>query len=131
MRTNWLHATDPRIRASVSVGWMTDWRELLPAHIGSHSWAQVVPGFPGAFELSDLAVMGEGEFLVQSCAQDSLFSLAGMQHTAARIGKLFAKAGQSERFEARIYDVPHEFNPQMQTEAFAWLDQRLLPGQVV
>jgi dienelactone hydrolase len=126
MRTNWLHATDPRVKAAVSIGWMTDWRWLIPNHVGSHSWTQYVPGLTGALELSDLAVMGEGALMVQSCMQDSLFTPDGMRATAERIGRLFDKASQPERYAARFYDAPHEFNPSMQRDAFDWLDRWLL-----
>jgi dienelactone hydrolase len=127
MRTNWLHATEPRLKAAVSIGWMTDWRLLIPGgQVGGHSWSQYVPGLTGALELSDLGAMGEGALMVQSCLQDSLFTVDGMRATADRIGALFNKAGQPERYAARFYDAPHEFNPDMQRDAFAWLDRWLM-----
>jgi hypothetical protein len=49
-----------------------------------------------------------------------------MRATAERIGRLFDKAGQPERYAARFYDAPHEFNPSMQRDAFDWLDRWLL-----
>lgn len=128
MRTNWLFGTDPRIKAAVTVGWMTDWRALMPEHIGRHSWAQYVPGLTGWLELSDVAAMGmPGALMVQQCAQDALFSPEGMQRTCARLETLFAKAGLGERFACRFYDAPHQFNLEMQEEAFAWLDRWMLP----
>ena len=30
---------------------------------------------------------------------------------------------ESERQRCRLYDTPHEFNPQMQAEAWEWLDR--------
>ncbi len=129
MRTNWLFGTDPRIKAAVSVGWMTDWRELIAGHIGRHSWAQYVPGLTGWLELSDVAALGmPGALMVQQCAQDALFPPEGMQRTCERLAALYAKAGLSERFTCRFYDVPHQFNVEMQEDAFAWLDRWLKRG---
>ncbi len=126
MRANWLFGADSRVKVAVSVGWMTDWRELLPEHIARHSWAQYVPGLAGWLELSDVAAMGmPGALMVQQCAQDALFPLAGMQHTCDRLAALYAKAGLCERFACRFYDAPHQFNVKMQEEAFAWLDRWL------
>jgi dienelactone hydrolase len=125
MRANWLHATDPRIKAAVTSGWMIDWRHQMPAHIGRHSWTLPVPGLTGALEVSDLALLGEGAFMVQSCEQDELFARKGMHATSDRISRLFAKAGQPERATARFYDVPHQFNAAMQADAFDWLDRWL------
>lgn len=126
MRANWLFGTDPRVKVAVSVGWMTDWRELLPEHIARHSWAQYVPGLTGWLELSDVAAMGmPGALMVQQCAQDALFPLTGMQRTCDRLAALYAKAGLGERFACRFYDAPHQFNLEMQEEAFAWLDRWL------
>ena len=33
----------------------------------------------------------------------------------------YQKAGVPEKFRARLYDTPHEFNAGMQTEAWEWL----------
>jgi dienelactone hydrolase len=125
-RADWLFGLDPRVKAAVSIGWGTDWSLLMPAHIGSHSWAQFVPGLAGQLELSDVMAVGmPGAFMLMQCAQDALFPLDGMQATCQRVAAIYAKAGLSERFACRFYDVPHQFNAQMQDEAFDWLDQWL------
>jgi dienelactone hydrolase len=125
-RTNYLTATDPRIKASVSVGWMTNWRHLLPNHVGSHSWAQFLPGLAASFELSDVVSIGMPVSLfVQECTQDELFTRSGMQATCEKLQRVFAKANISNHFLYRFYDVPHQFNSTMQNDAFDWLDQWL------
>ena len=48
-----------------------------------------------------------------------------MQKTCDRVAALYEKAGLRERFACRFYDVPHQFNVQMQEDAFDWLDQWL------
>lgn len=125
MRANWLHATDPRVKAAVTTGWMIDWRHQMPAHVGRHSWTLAVPGLTGTLEVSDLALLGEGAFMAQSCEQDELFARDGMHATGERIARLFAKVGQPERAVTRFYNAPHQFNAAMQADAFDWLDRWL------
>jgi len=126
MRANWLFGTDPRIKAAVTVGWMTNWRYLLEKHISLHSWAHFVPGVAEWLEMSDLVSIGiPGALFVQQCTADPLFPLHGMQETCRQIEASYAKADLRERFWYRFYDVPHEFNERMQEDAFDWLDRWL------
>lgn len=125
-RADWLFGTDPRVRAAVSAGWCTDWSLLMDEYVGRHSWSQYVPGLAGQLELSDVIAMGmPGAFMAQQCAQDSLFPLDGMRRTCDRLAALYAKAGLSDRFACRFYDVGHQFNLHMQEDAFEWLDRHL------
>jgi len=126
MRTNWLFGTDPRVKAAVSAGWMTDWRLLMPAHVGSHSWAQVVPGLTGQLELSDVASIGmPGALMVMECARDELFPLEGMHATCQRLEAIYRKGNLGDKFAYRFYDVPHQFDGPMQADAIRWLDRWL------
>jgi dienelactone hydrolase len=125
-RTNYLAATDPRIKAAVTVGWMAHWQDMLPHHVRAHAWAQFVPGLAATFELSDVVSVGmPAALMVQQCAQDDLFSPAGMHHACEKISRIYAKAHMNERFACHFYDVPHQFNAAMQTDAFEWLDRWL------
>lgn len=125
-RNNYLFATDPRIKAAVTVGWMCNWNDLLPNHVISHSWTQFVPGLAELFELSDIAAIGmPGALLVLQCAHDELFTPDGMQRACEKIEASYAKAGLTNSFQSRFYDVPHQFNAAMQDDAFAWLDKWL------
>jgi dienelactone hydrolase len=125
-RTDWLFGTDPRVKAAVSVGWGTDWSLLMNEHVARHSWSQYVPGLAGQLELSDVMALGmPGAFMLQQCAQDQLFPFDGMQRTCERVAALYAKAGMSDRFACRFYDVPHQFDVEMQEDAFDWLDRWL------
>jgi dienelactone hydrolase len=125
-RDNYLLATDPRIKAAVTVGWMTNWADLLAHQVRMHSWAQFVPGLAADFEMSDVASIGmPAAFMALECARDELFTPAGMQRACDKLSQIYAKAGLSERFQSRFYDVPHQFNAGMQRDAFAWLDRWL------
>jgi hypothetical protein len=37
--------------------------------------------------------------------------------------------GHAERFKSRFYDVPHQFNQEMQEEAFLWLEKWLVHAE--
>jgi dienelactone hydrolase len=125
-RTDWLFGMDARVKAAVSAGWGTDWSLLMDEYVGRHSWTQYAPGLAGNLELSDVMAMGmPGAFMIQQCAKDELFPLEGMQKTSERVRALYDKAGLSERYSTKFYDVPHQFNVQMQADAFEWLDRWL------
>jgi dienelactone hydrolase len=125
-RTDWLFGMDERVKAAVSAGWGTDWSQLMDEYVGRHSWTQYAPGLAGHLELSDVMAMGmPGAFMIQQCAQDELFPLEGMQKTSERVRALYEKAGMPERYSTKFYDVPHQFNVQMQEDAFDWLDKWL------
>jgi dienelactone hydrolase len=125
-RTDWLFGMDERVKAAVSAGWGTDWSLLMDEYVGRHSWTQYAPGLAGKLELSDVMAMGmPGAFMIQQCAQDELFPLEGMQKTSERVRALYEKAGMPERYSTKFYDVPHQFNVQMQEDAFDWLDKWL------
>ena len=125
-RTDYLVATDPRIKAAVSVGWMTNWNDLLANQVRMHSWAQIVPGLASSFELSDVVSIGmPAALLILECGRDELFNPTGMQRACEKIEAIYAKAGLGDRYQFRFYDVPHQFNAVMQQYAFTWLDQWL------
>lgn len=117
---------DPRIRASVVVGWMPEFSKLLPNHIKSHTWMAYLPGIASSLDLPDIvALTAPGALLVQQCARDSLYSPAAMKSANEKLERIYAKAGIRERFRGVFHDVPHSFTPAMQDEAFAWLERWL------
>ena len=62
-----------------------------------------------------------GAFSWQQCAQDDLFTKSGME--AACFGSSRSTAAPDSRIDTgyRFYDNPHEFNAEMQEDAFEWL----------
>ncbi len=127
-RNNYLAGTDPRIKAAVTVGWMTNWADLLANQVRMHSWAQFVPGLAASFEISDVASIGmPAAFMALECGRDDLFTPSGMQRACEKVGSIYSKAGLSDHYQYRFYDVPHQFNAEMQRDAFDWLDRWLKP----
>lgn len=41
------------------------------------------------------------------------------------VKSVYAKAGCENNFSYKLYDVPHEFNSEMQQDAYQWLDNQL------
>jgi hypothetical protein len=54
-------------------------------------------------------------------SQDSLFELDGVRDCFDKLRACYQKAGVPDRFRGSLYDTPHEFNAEMQIEAWEWL----------
>lgn len=129
-RSLFLSALDTRIRAGCVVGFMSTIRSMLRRHVDTHSWVHFVPGLHRHLDLPDVVSLNAPRpLLVQQCRRDGLFPLEGMEAAVKTIGDVYAKAGIADRFTSRFYDVPHQFNVQMQEDAFAWLDRQLRQGR--
>ena len=59
-------------------------------------------------------------------SQDGLFDLDGVKASFATLNACYAKAGVPEHCRTRLYDSPHQFNAEMQAEAWAWLERSRL-----
>jgi hypothetical protein len=47
--------------------------------------------------------------------------LQGVEQSFDKIQACYKKAGISNKVRTRFYDTPHEFNREMQAEAWEWL----------
>ncbi len=125
-RSLFLGALEPRIRATCVVGFMSTIGSMLRRHVDTHSWVHFVPNLHRVLDLPDVATaIAPRALLVQQCRRDGLFPLEGMETAIRQIGEAYQAAGLPEQFSGRFHDVPHEFNVQMQDEAFAWIDAHL------
>ena len=122
-----LAALDPRIKVAVDVGWMTSCASQIRRHvIHTIGFTFHIAGLYRSLDLPDLAALiAPRALLVINGAKDSLFAPEGVQAAFEKIGACFQKAGASDRQRCRLYDAPHEFNRQMQDEAFAWIARSL------
>ena len=126
-RTNFLAALDPRIKASVSVGWMTtgDYQQVynLAGAVGTFC---LLPGVWDRLDVPDLTVMAApGASMVVSGREDRLFPLEGQQEAARQIGLGYAWAGCRERFCSNMPPKVHCYDADIQRDAFAWFDKHL------
>jgi hypothetical protein len=61
--------------------------------------------------------------------QDQLFPTVSTQDAFAKMRSVWDSQKAGAHLETRLYDAPHEYNRQMQDDAFAWLDRQLKPKQ--
>ena len=54
-------------------------------------------------------------------SKDGLFEPDGVRAAFDKLGACYRKAGAPEKLSTRLYDTPHEFNREMQQEAWSWL----------
>jgi dienelactone hydrolase len=126
-RATYLTGMEPRIRASVITGWMTSLPTTLDIPYSVHSALFDAFGAHANLDHPDIATLAAPScaIFVQNCAQDRLFTRAGMDAAAEKIKAVYADLKHPDRFRAQFYDVPHQFNAQMQQDAFAWLEKWL------
>ena len=126
-RATYMTGMEPRLKASVIVGWMTSLPTTWDISYTVHS--SLFDAFSAHANLDhpDIASLGAPgcALFVQNCAQDRLFTRAGMDAAAGKIGAVYAALGRADRYQYKYYDVPHQFNVAMQEDAFAWLEKWL------
>jgi hypothetical protein len=119
-------AADPRIKAACVTGWMTAFAHQLRHHIRSHTWMVYTPALYRSLDLPDAAALhAPGALLVQQCRRDTLYPMSGMEAAVDKLTRIYAKAGLPEKFRGTFHDVPHSFRPEMQDEAFEWMERWL------
>lgn len=128
-RTNMLAALDPRVTASVSVGWMStgDHQQLynIRGAIGSFC---LLPGVWSQLDLPDLPILGAPcASMVVVGALDNLVPQAGVREAARQIEAGYAWAGHPERFRYHHPAKRHVYDLDVQAEAFAWFAHWLQP----
>ena len=123
LRSCHLAALDERIRAAVVVGWMASFPWQLKKQIrNTIGHTKVVPGLYQHLDYPDVASLAmPTPLLVINGARDGLFHLDGVKASFEKLNACYAKAGVPDHCRTRLYDTPHEFNAEMQTEAWEWL----------
>ena len=125
VRSGHLAALDERIKAAVVVGWMASFPAQLRRHM-KHSIGntQLVPGLYRYLDYPDVASLAMPRaLLVINGSKDELFDLDGVRASFDKLQACYRKAGVPDKFRGRLYDAPHEFNAEMQREAWAWLEK--------
>jgi hypothetical protein len=122
-----LASLDPRIRAAVDVGWMTSYASQIQSHIrNTMGLTFVIPGMYRYFDLPDLAgLIAPRAVMVQMGSRDGLFPVSGIESAFTKIRQCYEKAGAANQQNCKLYPVPHQFNLEMQAEAWEWLRTKL------
>jgi dienelactone hydrolase len=118
-----LAALDPRIKAAVDVGWMTSYASNIRRHvINTVGFTFHIPGLYRDLDLPDLAALiAPRAVFVINGSKDTLFPPDGVDKAHRKIEACFRKAAVPDRQRCRVYDAPHQFNREMQAEAWEWL----------
>jgi dienelactone hydrolase len=126
-RATYLAGMEPRIRAAVITGWMTSLPTTLDISYSVHSALFDAFGAHAYLDHPDIASLAAPDtaVFIQNCAQDRLFTRAGMEAAANKIRAVYQDLKRPDRFQSKLYDVPHTFNVEMQEDAFQWLDKWL------
>jgi len=123
LRSCHLAALDDRIKAAVVVGWMASFPTQLHHQVrNTVGHTKVVPGLYKVLDYPDVASMAmPTPLLVINGTKDGLFNLDGVKASFAKLSACYEKAGAPDHFRGSFYDTPHEFNADMQAEAWEWL----------
>jgi dienelactone hydrolase len=118
-----LAALEPRIKVAVDVGWMTSFAAQIRKHVvNTIGLTFHIGGLYRYLDLPDLAALiAPRALLVINGSKDALFAPDGVRAAFEKIEACFRKAGAGGHQRCRLYDTPHEFNPEMQVEAWEWL----------
>jgi dienelactone hydrolase len=122
-----LAALEPRVRVAVDVGWMTSFAAQIRTHVvHTVGLSFHIAGLYRYLDLPDLAALiAPRPVLVINGSKDALFAPDGVRAAFDKIAACYRKAGAPDRQRCRMYDTPHEFNPDMQNEAWAWIAKGL------
>ena len=125
VRSAHLAALDDRIKAAVVVCWMTSFPAQLKKHVrNTIGHTKVVPGLHRHMDYPDIASLAMPRpLLLMNGTKDGLFDPDGVKASFAKLNACYAKAGAADHCRTRLYDSPHQFNAEMQAEAWAWLER--------
>lgn len=127
VRSIFLGALHPKVRASVAVCWMSEYQALIRNNV---RWAvgftKLVPGLYGKLDWPDLAGLHwPGALMTINGLQDELYPLESARSAVSKANDIFEKMGYPANYEGVFFDGPHEFNGEMQEKAFRWLGEQL------
>jgi len=127
VRSLHLAALDDRIKAAVVVGWMTSFPAQLEHRVrNTIGFTKLVPGLYRHLDYPDVGSLAmPTPLLVINGSKDQLFEPSGVRASFEKLAACYRKAGVPDHVQTRLYDTPHEFNLEMQREAWAFLGRHL------
>ena len=95
---------------------------------GAMGWFAFVNGLFERMDLPDIqALAAPRALMLVSGWQDMLMQPFGVAEAHLALRQAYTEAGCPEQLASKIYNSPHEFNAEMQTYAFDWMDKHLKP----
>jgi len=122
-----LAALDDRIKAAVVVCWMTSFPAQLERRVrNTIGFTKLVPGLYRHLDYPDVGSLAmPASLLVIGGSRDPLFEPSGVRAAFDKLAACYRKAGIPDRLQTHLYDTPHEFNLEMQREAWDFLEKHL------
>jgi dienelactone hydrolase len=126
-RTNIMAALEPRLKAVVSVGWMTTGDAQQAYNVsGAIGTFCLLPGVWNRLDVPDLISMAAPKAcMVVSMTEDRLFPPLGQREASRQIADAFRWAGSPERHRTYAPAKPHVYDADIQEQALAWFKQHL------
>jgi len=127
LRAAMLAALDDRIKAAVTVCWMTSFPLQLKNHIkNTIGETVIIPGLYNYLDYPDIISLAmPSALLIIHGNKDNLFEPSGVLASFDKLSSCYKKAGIADKLTIHTYDAPHEFNAQMQQEVWEWLKKWL------
>lgn len=128
-RTNIMAALESRLKAAVSVGWMSTGDTQQSYNVnGAIGTFNLLPGLWNRLDVPDLISMAAPmACMVASLTDDRLFPPLGQREAARQIGDAFQWANAADRFNSYMPPKPHCYDFEVQAEALRWFDRHLKP----
>lgn len=119
-------ALSEHIAAGAAICWMATVKGLItPGNNQARSqsaFAMLHPGLFSHLDYPDVASIAcPKPLLFYNGLRDGLFPVASVSDAYTKMRSVWESQGAGDRLVTKLWDVPHEFNGQMQREAFEWL----------
>lgn len=123
----WLAALDERIKVTVDICCLTDFKTLLDKKgLSGHGVYYFVPGLLKKFSTAQInALIAPRAHLGLAGLQDKLTPVEGLDIIDAELQRVYAASGHPERWKLLRYDVAHQETPEGRKEIVAFLKQQL------
>lgn len=130
-RTWQLAALSKHIAAGVSVCWMATNKGLIvPGNnrtTSQSAFTMIHPGLSRYLDIPDVASIAcPKPMMFISGSRDGLFPVESIKDAYAKMHRVWDSQNSGSKLITKLYDAPHEFNLDMQADAFAWLDKLLM-----
>ena len=117
------------VKASLSICWMAPIRDLIVPKQnkagGNSAYTMLHPDIFKYLDHMDIAgIACPKPMLFYHGRYDALFPIPAVEKSYSTLRKIWDSQGAGARLETKIWEVKHEFNKEMQEEAFQWLNKQ-------